>query len=92
MFTQQQMSQLGAGGGGRTPRPGSGQVRSHQVNQLQYDWGGAAGRGDAQKHRLLDEPGFPASLHFQLIKPVGGGAGQYSCLVEDDPRLEGGWS
>lgn len=67
MFTQRQMSQLGAGGGGRTPRPGPGQVRSHQVNQLWYGWGGAAGRGDAQKHRLLDEPGFPASLDFQII-------------------------
>lgn len=72
MFTQRQMSQLGAGGGGRTPRPGPGQVRSHQVNQLWYGWGGAAGRGDAQKHRLLDKPGFPASLDFQIINKARG--------------------
>lgn len=47
MFTRRQMSQLGAGGGGRPRRPRPGQVRNHLVNRLRVGLGGAAGRSEA---------------------------------------------
>jgi hypothetical protein len=56
LFTQWQMSQLGAGGGGRPLKPGAGQVLSHLVNQPRHHPGRASGPGGAGRGRLGEVP------------------------------------
>lgn len=70
MFTRRQMSQLGAGGGGRPPRPRPDQVRNHLVNLLWVGLGGAAGRSKAEAVRTstASSPSWaPGRLDFPII-------------------------
>lgn len=76
MFTQRQMSQLGAGGGGRPPRLGLGQVSSHQVNRLRRGPGGAARRQGgarvARRGTASSTSPTPSRLDFQIFNKTHG--------------------
>lgn len=97
MFTRRQMSQLGAGGGGRPRRPRPGQVRNHLVNRLPVGLGGAAGRSEAGWCAEAPPPrraGLPAASISQLLmNATRGGPGPHhrqapaGGLAEGDPRL-----
>lgn len=97
MFTRRQMSQLGAGGGGRPRRPRPGQVRKHLVNRLRVGLGGAAGRSEAGRCAEAPPPRraglSAASISQLLMNATRGGPGPHhrqapaGGRAEGDPRL-----